>query len=404
GFMNSIIVICEYFHPMTNTRAMQANRMATVLAKNFNVEVITTDYAGEFIEFSNPNIKVTRVKSLKNSWLLKPYIVQKINEYFVPFIGYFWAKSVFKQLESRNQKSTIILTISHPIGAHFVGLFAKRSTITENWVAFFSDPWPSSILAGKARRYVPISAWLQENIMRKFLSECDDILLTNLNATKYLENKLSVDIEHKTHIVPHLLPNDRPAKADVKIKKTLFHAGQMNAERVSVDFLKAFKLFSEMPVYKDYKIATAGFVCSNFMHEVEKLQLTDKFEFLGKLDFEQVIEIGRTSTAQLLFESNSADNPFILSKLTDVDAIQRPVLSVTNKNSAMDIFFAKSDFCALLYHEENVEKMLLKLVTFIKKVENSTVDFVDFYEFYDDDIIAKTISKIVSEGTHGRSQ
>lgn len=402
--MNSIIVICEYFHPMTNTRALQANRMATVLAKNFNVEVITTDYAGEFIELSNPDIKVTRVKSLKNSWFLKPYIVQKINEYFVPFIGYFWAKSVFKQLESRNQKSTIILTISHPIGAHFVGLFAKRNTITENWVAFFSDPWPSSILAGKARRYVPISAWLQENIMRNFLSECDDILLTNLKAIKYLENKLGVDIAHKTHIVPHLLPNDRSEKADVKIKKTLFHAGQMNAERVSVDFLKAFKLFTEMPQYKDYKIIMAGFVCTDFRHEVERLRLTDKFEFVGKLDFKQVIEMGRTSAALLLFESNSADNPFILSKLTDVDTTQRPVLSVTNKNSAMDIYFAKSDFCSLLYHEESVEEMLTKLVNFIKRVENSAVDFTDFYKFYDDEIIVKTISKIASEGFYDRSQ
>lgn len=402
--MNSIIVICEYFHPMTNTRAMQANRMVMALADCFDVEVITTDCPDEFAEISHPNIRVTRVKNFKNSWFSKPYIVQKINEYFVPFIGYFWAKSVIKKLAARGQNSPIILTISHPIGAHFVGLFAKRNRMAENWVTFFSDPWPSSVLAGKARCYLLISAWLQENIMRKFLSECDDILLTNLKATKYLENKLGVDIVHKTHIVPHLLPNDRPAKADVKVKKTLFHAGQMNAERVSVDFLKAFKLFLEMPQYKDYKIIMAGFVCTDFRHEVERLRLTDKFEFVGKLDFEQVIKIARTSTAQLLFESNSTDNPFILSKLTDVDATQRPVLSVTNKNSAMDIYFAKSDFCSLLYHEESVEEMLTKLVNFIKKVENSAIDFTDFYKFYDDEIIVKTISKIASEGFYDRSQ
>lgn len=387
--MKNITVIAKTFYPIKNARSLQALRLVKVLAQDYNVTVVTD--SSEEKELLLKNIDVVRVSSRISNNAVISNILNNINAYIYPILGFTWSWRVAGLL---NEFQGPIITISSPVDSHLVGMRLKKKSCGIQWYSFFSDPWPYSILPKPYRRNYFIFSKLQEHIMKRILKHADSVFFTNTNAIGYIEDKLNMKIEHKSFIIPHLLEDSLTNQLNTPRSRSFVHAGHLTKERLSQDFLKAFKMFLSDSRFSDFRLVFVGKVDGRVCDLIALEGLDDHVDFFGERSFSEVVRYVRGSFATLVFEADMVENPFIPSKLTDIIITNTPVVALTNRGSAVDKNFNQAGFCVPIYHEESVKEMASKITKFVAVFLDSSVELAEYNNFYNNRTILNVLKDI----------
>ncbi|MFT4907884.1 MAG: hypothetical protein ACI978_001968 [Oleispira sp.] len=393
--MKSVLVVSKIFFPDKGARAIQALRFVKALASTYKVTVLTASApsAGE-LEYLGVEIISVSERCFKNK-LVNKYIT-KSSEHLFPFLGFIWSRNAVMALN--DQHFDIVLSLSSPVDSHLVASTIKRKFKNAvKWGAFYSDPWPYSILPSSYRRKYPIFSYLQEILARSLLFSCDFLLYTNNNVSNYVSNALKVDVKSKSYVVPHLISND---KLDVKLEDSalrIVHAGHLTKERISSRFFKGFKLFLQTDAGRGFKLVFIGKTDASIAEKVDDNALHDNVLFLGLRDQDYVVDYLRKSFASIIFEGDLPENPFIPSKLADASSVLKPVVALTNAGSSIFKEFPSGGFVKILLHSDTPEIISDKLVRFTDKFKVAEANYSEYFQFYDNNRLLSVLDGIIKE-------
>lgn len=332
--MKELIVVAKYYPPMNNARSLQARLFVRALCKKFKVTLITSGcHTVDELE----NLTVVRIESTNTSGAqpvsIFKRIENKLKKELGDTFGTRWSRQSGKELRKLTGDGVVnVISLSEPFDTH-LAVLSHYSSGKINWLCFYSDPWPHSIMpAPYSNSALPILSWLQERRSKKVLSTANSILLTNTKAAKYIGNKLNLDMQSKSKVIRHFAPDVETAELcslDSNFGDFIIHAGHLTKERVNTRFFEM--LVKELS--SGIKIVLAGRVCEEMTSLIESNNWNDNFVLLGVLDQGAILKLIGESVGVLLIEAEMEDSPFVPSKLAEFFNLNLTIISLTNSKS-----------------------------------------------------------------------
>lgn len=390
--METVVVVSKEFYPSNSTRANQAVALVKELSSNYNVIVVSEGLKDGEKELGFDNTELVRVRSLFSGNKL----LTKINNYLYPILGFIWARRVNAALLTK--RFEYLITLSSPIDSHLV----SKKELGEGciWFAFFSDPYPYSILPYPYKKKYIIFSFLQERLVKSILNKCDYALYTNDNAIGYVESNLDILIKHKSHSLPHFTIGSKSKKLNEPkiVKRELLHAGHLTKERISYDFFKAFSLLVAEKEFEDVVFTFVGKCDEKIYLMVKELGIESNVKYIREISYEKAICRCSKAMGVVIIEADMLDSPFIPSKVADSKNINRPVLAVINKNNSIDKQFSENGFLQKIYHEQTVGSMKESIKRFVGFAEDAELNYECFDKYYNNSTIVKILQNANSKG------
>jgi len=230
----------------------------------------------------------------------------------------------------REFQPEIILSSSSPSDSHAVGIYLSQKTNVP-WIAFFSDPWPPSIMPIPYRELIRqrgvLRNYYEMNFVQRILRRCDAVVMTNFYALKLMEKETGIAIIEKGFVIPHI--GSKQFDSSVATNKKLAHIGEICNRRFSFQLLDAVKeVATEMPD-KFAGLICAGNVCSAFRDLIYQKRMENFVECIGHVPVPLAEEIASRSHALLVLEANMKASPFLPSKIADYAMTGKPIIAIT---------------------------------------------------------------------------
>ncbi|KKD59396.1 hypothetical protein RN22_15880 [Grimontia sp. AD028] len=394
--MKELIVVAKYFPPMKNARSIQAKLFIDALTTKYKVTLVTLN---SFENYENHNSKLSILRvgkpSQPDSYDVNTLqrVYRKLSKEIKVTFGNDWSNCASKELSKIIEKGATVVSLSEPFDSHLAVLKIRRK-LEFNWLCFYSDPWPHSIMPKPySNSALPLLSRLQEKKSRTVLNSADGVLLTNSRAVNFIEKKLDLKLKYKSEIIRHQMALDiKELKIDKDEANHIVHIGHLSKERVNVDFF--YSLVSSLNTLNISKVKIVGRVCDGFIQLIKEKRWSDIFELTGELSHKDALNIARSSRAVLLIEAKMDDSPFVPSKLAEYFNLPVPIICLTNENSESSQLIRSVNNGIVITHDMDRSTMTSKLYEFKDVVINEDA-FSNYKQIFSSDNIITSISKLI---------
>lgn len=335
-----VLLISNVFPPKTTTRAIQVFRLASGLAElGPEVHVLTRGlrtsrgaYPFELHALAppaaDPPARGRRAPCLRHVRVAWSRLRARRR----------WIRDVARFAESRlaDLDFHVVLSFSNPFENHQAALAALRTLGHPRWLAYWSDPWPSTLQCGPYRRSSVLAPLLYEPLARRTLREAHASLFPSHVLRRHFESRLGVDLQERSHILPHI--GTRPVTGCVAEddRGWISHLGTLDRERVHPDLVSAVLRAAEALGPKRFRgLRLIGKVGPELHRVVEELGAHRAVRIEPRIPPEEVAGVVRSSHALLVVEAPMDRSVYSPSKFAEYALSRRPILSVSPQDSAL---------------------------------------------------------------------
>ena len=273
---------------------------------------------------------------------------------------FFWRQKAYQlgvQL-TKKEHFDYIYARSSPVDANIVGYKISQKTDIPI-IQHFTDPYPTSLMTKNT-----FIRSLQKRVIKRVLDNANVVSYGNKFMMEQSLNIVGITKDQRFYVSPDV-NNGRGFreinKPSSEVKTLLFLGG--------VGGLRNPKpLFDAVGLLNDEGL------------QVELHLYTEKSVFLKDLPTSIIFEGRKESIDDALINAdicvdldvNNSGSPYISSKLKDYLSINRPILSITSKNSATREFL--NEFKTVKIVENEVQSIKNALV-FLLQLDNTTIDY-----------------------------
>lgn len=283
-------------------------------------------------------------------------------------------------------KPDIVITSSNPLESHLLGLYIKLKWGFK-WVAFFSDPKPISLLpypyASNKRMLV---RWGQYRIVKRVFKLSDLILMPSKYGIQISSQIYNLDLENKARTIPHFGFSN--SGVPVPQNGYIVHAGKLVSKRSSVELLNALKRIKEENYIGIKGLLCLGIVSEGFKKQAKELGMEDFIIDKGMVDLETSRNYLKGAKCILIIEADMTISPFLPSKFAEAVSLNRPIIAITPKVSAIRDYLNSINGLAVNNQQDEIYEAFLKINHEIK-MEKSRC--------FDESIVVKEYLNIIHE-------
>lgn len=349
--------------------------------KKFNVHYLNEDWKNVYVSKTNFNI----FKIIKN-------------------INLFYKKS----LSMVNKKNySILYSNSVPNYTHYAAYLVKKKLGNKiKWYASFSDPIVDNPYVDGMKRKNIFTKDMVAYFFQKIIHYKKKY---QINALKYADKLIFISEELRNYITkgdPKLLKKsivipityieewpmyNNLINTEFKFKKNkkikFMHFGNIYGLRKTNLFMNALsELKKEVPNFKDLiEVHQYGNIEKNQSKLIDMYGIKDIFKIHKRVDYDECINMMKEEADVLLiFDTIVSENeiqPFLPSKTLEYILTQKPIFSVTTKNSPIYRLLNKKHICTL-YNVSDIKAAILNQLKNIKKVSTN-------YQIYENKYVIK---------------
>jgi len=240
-----------------------------------------------------------------------------------------WAERAARRVRSLAQTEfAAVLTFSHPLSSHLVGLAAKRA-LGLPWIAHFSDPWTGNPFAPAASAVV---RGVNARLERQVLGAADHVIFVNERLRDLTFAEMPEAPQAKVTVIPQgfdptLTPAGSSRARDGRL--TLRYTGHLYGPRSPAGLVEALTRLSSDET-ASLRVSLVGRI------EAEHMERLRDIVRLGLVDIEEPVpytaSLERLAEADCLLVLDAASkdpSPFLPSKLVDYLAFGKPIVGLT---------------------------------------------------------------------------
>jgi hypothetical protein len=311
--INRLLVVSRFFAPMQNTRAVQAERVVRALRDSgLDVRVINDGQGG----------RVNRLIAETGLYL--------------NWAGLAWqgARDSRKEALLGDWRPECVLSMSTPFDSHLLGHeLAKRLGVP--WAAFLSDPWPIWTAPGPySGPNKGLYRGLQFRCGERLLGQCDALLAPTLEQIELQREVYPVLVDIPGVETLHCASAEN-LSAPANETAGIFHVGQITPERCSEALIDGIKSTAASLQGQKNVLTFVGNVADEIKQALSNEERRGIVVFHPPVSSERSQELMQSAKALLLLEADMAGSPFLPSKVTDYADSGRPILVVSNPDSAL---------------------------------------------------------------------
>jgi hypothetical protein len=399
-----ILLICHDFEPMTSPRALRWSALAHQWAKDkHSVDIISAKHGEGKTRTFNKNCTLYPVgpkhrmrrryasqaakinihedkKFVTSLWTIARRIYQKTwRQYYWPDSACRWYNPALRKALRliRKNKYDAVITVSHPMTSHRIGLTIKNYYPNLPWLIDIGDPFSflETPAVNNHSRYAVRNKLLESHVLDK----ADSIVVTNTNCKLvYLKHFPKVD-RNKVHVIPPLLSlkdilSTKPPRLNATVKWVFI--GTLYRDIRNPLFL--LRLFSavqdaeqQLHCYGQANDCHAYF--TEFMDQHHSQVLLH-----GSCPREKVSEL--LSGADILVNIGNKTNFQCPSKIVEYISSGKPILHISNCESDASLEYL-ANYPSLLVLKNNndvptthqIEQLSAFLNHLPRKLENETI-------------------------------
>jgi len=315
--IRKVLVISRFHAPMRNTRAIQAERAVNSMrSSGLDVRVISegTDSFSSRGRFNR--------------------LIAEIGLY-LNWTGLAWhgaRKSRRKALQD-DWRPDCVLSMSTPFDSHLLGYDLARS-FGVPWVAFLSDPWPIWTAPGPYKK--PGTSLYHRRQYRcadRLLRKCNALLAPTAEMLQLAREVYPGLAETPAVETLHCVSSESRPPAVIETTG-IYHIGEIITERCSDELISAIKSMAKSLQGEKDVLTFIGKVVDEFKVALSEETQRGIVRFLPPVSLERSQELMRSANALLIVEADADASPCLLAKSTDYAAAQRPIIIISNADSA----------------------------------------------------------------------
>lgn len=290
-----------------------------------------------------------------------------------------------------------IHSISCPETSHLIALALKKK-FGKKWVAQFNDPWVGNEAKSfKIKKFEEYDFSLEGEVAKN----ADLIIHTNKIMMEDWVTRYGTQILKKMVEIPLSfnmpLPERLESSINIEPKLSLFHIGHLYGARSAGTLFQALsKLFSNKPQMRNLvELNFIGGLSNTDVQKCNELGLNDCVHFLGTMRPEELDPYYRKADMFVVIDMNIERSPSFPSKLMLYHYYQKPILSITTKNSIIEEDMLQSGNSCFYYNQIN------ELADFIDKaVSDRSLLYKfdhDYWKRYSVDSVASTYFNLIDK-------
>lgn len=364
-----ILLIAAEFPPCGGGGVGRPYAIAKYLAESgYSVHVLTSSINNYHVENSSynidiPNLTITRVYT--PSIFKLRYYIRRFLPSFTPYDRFsLWkefAKSIAIKLHKKHHFDVVFST-SPSVWSHAVAL-KLQNKFSLPWLADFRDPPP----------WMYIQNARNNKVYKKIFAKASAISVTSENIQTLIRGHVGQRLTDKIHVI-HNGSDELASTIDTTPSNetpfTIIHTGSFYEDGRDVNALiQALKTVKK----KDIKLIFVGDKpYGNTLNLIAENGLENSVTFIDYMPSNEAIMLSATSNALVVIQGEKFENQ-IPGKVFEYMAMQKPVLIITNKDSATDtvtranpnsIFASYGDTNAIV---QGLEKIITMNITTIDR-------------------------------------
>lgn len=335
-----VLLISNVFPPKTSTRAIQVFRLASGLAElGPEVHVLTRGlrtsrgaYPFELHALAPPATdppgrgpRAPRLRHVQVAWsrlrARRRWIrdVARFAEPHLAGLGFHVVLSFSNPFENHQAARSVLRTLGHP-----------------RWLAYWSDPWPSTLQCGPYRRSSVLAPLLYEPLARRTLREAHASLFPSHVLRRHFESRLVVDLRERSHILPHIGTRSAAGTVAEVDRGWITHLGTLDRERVHPNLVSAVLRTAEALGPERFRgLRLIGKVGRGLHRVVEALGAHRAVRVEPRVPPNEVAGVVGSSHALLVVEAPMDRSVYSPSKFAEYALSRRPILTVSPRDSAL---------------------------------------------------------------------
>jgi glycosyltransferase involved in cell wall biosynthesis len=326
------LIIAAEFPPCGGGGVGRPYAIAKFLAESgWDVHVLTSSINNYHVENTSynidiPNLTITRVYT---PGILKfRYYTRRFLPSFTPYDRFsLWkkfAKSIAVKLHKKHHFDMVFSTYP-TVWNHEVAL-TLQNKFSLPWLADFRDPPPWM--------YIPKAS--HNNVYEKVFAHASAITVTSEHIGTLMQDHVKQRLTDKIHVIHNgsdELASTIATTPSITSPFTIIHTGSFYEEGRDINALiQALKITKK----QDIKLLFVGDIpYENTLNIIAEHNLADVVTFVDYMPSDEAIKLSATSNALVVIQGEKFENQ-IPGKVFEYMAMQKPVLIITNKNSATD--------------------------------------------------------------------
>lgn len=385
-----LVVVSDKFYPITGNRSRRILERCRYLQqeKNVNVEVVTPQLSNDTKDFEDlDGIKIYRIKPFFNSifpnfeyWNYNFKGIKKLIKPFAPLVGGYlrWIIPCRKKLIELSGPDKIIYTFNNPITLHLIGYLVRYRF--KAWTAELRDPI-SNYEFSKRDSFKGLDKHFERLIIKyaTIVFFRKGIQLSYDNFLKKHSSFSSKIIELPDYGVDlkDFHRNDATEFTKKEYYRGIF-AGNFYGKANPVQLIECVEKFSLRNIF-------ISFFGQDYQHNKNKMC----YEFHGFVSYWQLVKEYKDCEFTVVFDitSDEEDSTFIPSKVSELIALQKPILVITNNvNSATSTLVRENNIGFIANNQQSEITNALK--DLVEMIENDTFNY-GYFESVKDTISNK---------------
>lgn len=327
-----ILIIAAEFPPCGGGGVGRPYAIAKYLAESgWYVHVLTSSINNYHVENTSynidiPNLTITRVYT---PGILKfRYYTRRFLPSFTPYDRFSLWKKFAKSIAVKLHKKY-----------HFGMVFSTYPTVWNHEVALtlqnkFSLPWLADFRDPPPWMYIPKAR--HNNVYEKVFAHASAITVTSEHIRTLMQGHVKQRLMDKIHVIHNgsdELASTIATTPTITSPFTIIHTGSFYEEGRDINALiQALKITKK----KDIKLLFVGDIpYENTLNIIAEHNLADVVTFVDYMPSDEAIKLSATSNALVVIQGKKFENQ-IPGKVFEYMAMQKPILIITNKNSATD--------------------------------------------------------------------
>lgn len=286
----------------------------------------------------------------------------------------------------------IVFSFSNPQDSNIIGAMLKKKTGIK-FVSHFSDPWYDSI-------YKSFSKFAAKKVLRKeeyIINNSDNIIFITEETKQLVMKKFNEKQFAKAKVIPHCYDlRDYP-----EVQKK-------SGEKFIISYIGAFykqrnpeMLFRALQIVKDkginnFLIQLVGSAnhyagCSEeaIIELADQYKIKNCIEIIPVVEYKESLRLMKLSDCLVVIDADTADSPFLTSKVVDYAGSGSVIIGITPDNSPTAQFLNNLGYASFAYNQDS------ELVDYLEKLISGNIKInlnQNFLKRYD---VSKTTADLI---------
>lgn len=286
-----------------------------------------------------PDMQILRTTSY-DAWLKSKFprvgglALLAMERSFLPESYMMWLGSAVKAGRQQLAKSpAIIYSRAQKHVSNVCGWRLKRKTGLP-WVAHFSDIWVNHYYKS------PLTRGFASALEKRIIRDADKVVFVTDRAVDLILPRYPESWRNKVSVIPHGYAKDMPSPSNggsgplKLIHAGVFYPGMRTPETL---FQAMQQIDQKQSLKGRLKLTLLGGYSDHYRGLAESLGLTDIVEFKDAVPHAECQRMIAESDLPVMIDTLGHDGVFLPSKLIEYFAFQKPVLALTELNSAVSL-------------------------------------------------------------------